>query len=83
MASHASKKVSHGFIGDNPGWVAAFFAIAVTAGFLGLIYNSATSHHEPAHGAAPRGAAPHAASAEHAPAGGAAAPAASTPAAHH
>ncbi len=61
MASHAKNKVSHGFIGDNPGWVAAFFAIAVTAGFLGLIYNSATSHHAPAHGApahAPAGSAP-------------------------
>lgn len=69
MASHATNKVSHGFIGDNPGWVAAAFAIAVTAGFLGLIYNSATSHHEagPAHGAAPAHGTP----------------AASAPAAHH
>lgn len=61
MASHAKTKVSHGFIGDNPGWVATLFAIAITAGFLGLIYNSATSHHPapgaPAHGA-PAGSAP-------------------------
>lgn len=65
MASHATKKVSHGFIGDHPGWVSAIFAIAVTAIFLGLIYQSAQGHHGPSHGAAPHGSAASAPAAHH------------------
>ncbi|MGZ3455973.1 MAG: hypothetical protein ACXVEF_40580 [Polyangiales bacterium] len=36
---------SHGPILDNPGWVAGIFTVLVVAGFLGLLFQSA-SHHE-------------------------------------
>jgi hypothetical protein len=60
MATHSAHKTSHGFVGDHPGLVATLFALAVTACFLFLLYQSATSHHEagPAHGAAPAHGAP-------------------------
>jgi hypothetical protein len=70
-APHPSHKQPEGFVARHPALIGTLFAIAVAAGFLGLLINSAGEHHEGGgHGAAP-GA--HSA----APAGSAA------PAAHH
>jgi hypothetical protein len=49
-----------------PGALAWLLGIATGVGFLGLLYNSATSHHGPEHGeAAPAGAPAEAAPAAH------------------
>jgi hypothetical protein len=44
---------------DNPGVSATIFAIVVFCGFLGALYNVATSPHGGGHHAAPAGAAKH------------------------
>ena len=62
MAATHSSQNNDGFISRHPGWVGAIFAILVAVGFLGALYNSATSHHEggaPAHGGSAAPAAHH------------------------
>ncbi len=71
MAAHTTHKQPDGFIGRHPALIATLFAIAVTAGFLGLLISSAGEHHEGGGHGSPAGQ--HSA----APAG------ASAPAAHH
>jgi hypothetical protein len=59
-APHPTHKEPRGFVASHPALVAALFAIAVTAGFLFLLINSAGDHGghgSPAgqHSAAPAG----------------------------
>ncbi len=63
---------------QHPALVATVVTIALIAGFLGALYQSAQGHHGPSHGAAPHGSASGAKPAASAPAASAAKPAGST-----
>jgi hypothetical protein len=56
MAAHSKKHEPEGFVGKHPGIIAALFAIAVAAGFIGALMAGADGGHgAPAgqHGSAP------------------------------